>query len=167
MARSPLQWRQCSCHDKGQTLSSILKRTQFAHEVSVVAFSKLKAEAYVDADTTLSYDDWNEEQCKQSPTFFFWDLILRLQMWILTFVRAHREQTFSFTSTCWRNWSSCSSRWMQPTTPIGCRSKFAIRRTSHHLWKQHFKKVYGHLQELHKSFSPWESTKHTSKLIKP
>ena len=37
--------------------ASHLKRTQFAHEVSVVPFSKLKAEAYIDADTKSSYDD--------------------------------------------------------------------------------------------------------------
>ena len=44
--------------------------------------------------TDLSFKDWNEQSCEQHPTFFFWDLILRLQMWILMFVRAHREQNF-------------------------------------------------------------------------
>ena len=32
--------------------------------------------------------------CVQSPTFFFWDLILRFQAIIFVFVRAHRERNF-------------------------------------------------------------------------
>ena len=32
--------------------------------------------------------------CKKSPTFMYWDLILRYEILILIFVRAHREKNF-------------------------------------------------------------------------
>ena len=74
--------------------ASHLKRTRFAHEISVVAFTKLKTQAYIESNTTETFIEWNQTRCQQSQTFFFWDLILRIQMWILMFVRAHREQNF-------------------------------------------------------------------------
>ena len=73
---------------------SNLKRSRFAHEVSVLTFRKLKHEAYMESKTDKSYNDWNEDQCERHPTFFFWDLILRLQMLILMFVRSLRERNF-------------------------------------------------------------------------
>ena len=35
------------------------------------------------------------EMCKRSPTFLFWDTILRYETLILMFIRAHREKRFS------------------------------------------------------------------------
>ena len=49
-------------------------------------------DAYANSETDKSFVDWNEEQCSNSPTFFLWDLILRIQLWILTFVRSIRER---------------------------------------------------------------------------
>ena len=71
---------------------SHVKRACRIHEVSAVCFTKLKANAYANSKTDKSFVDWNEEQCSNSPTFFFWDLILRIQLWILTFVRSIRER---------------------------------------------------------------------------
>ena len=33
--------------------------------------------------------------CKESPTFMFWDFILRYETSILIFIRAHREKNFT------------------------------------------------------------------------
>jgi len=38
---------------------------------------------------------WRNEMLKKSPTFMYWDLIMRYETLILIFVRAHREKNFS------------------------------------------------------------------------
>ena len=65
------------------------------HEISVVVFSRLRNNAYVNSQSEESFEDWNVRRCSESPTFFFWDLILRFQKMILVFVRAHRERNFN------------------------------------------------------------------------
>lgn len=37
---------------------------------------------------------WESEMRKRSPTFLFWDTILRYETLILMFIRAHREKLF-------------------------------------------------------------------------
>ena len=82
---------------------SHLKRTQSAHEILVVAFSKLKSDAYAKSGQDLSVDEWSEEMSNQHPTFFYWDLIVKLQMTIFMFVRAHHERNFICILNVWNN----------------------------------------------------------------
>ncbi len=55
----------------------------------------LKKETFL--ETGKSYESmhtWEERMVEISPTFMFWNMIIRYQTLILLFVRAHREQNF-------------------------------------------------------------------------
>ena len=41
---------------------------------------------------------------KRSPTFMYWDFILRYETLILIFALAHREKNFACMWRSWRNW---------------------------------------------------------------
>ncbi len=56
---------------------------------------KLQREAFVQSESNLSEAAWRNDMLKKSPTFMFWDLVLRYETLILIFVRAHREKNFS------------------------------------------------------------------------
>jgi hypothetical protein len=43
----------------------------------------------------MSFATWEDAMRQRSPTFMFWELIIKYQMLILIFVRAHRERDFS------------------------------------------------------------------------
>jgi hypothetical protein len=58
----------------------------------------LKKEAYaqrVDSESQLSFHAWETKLGGRSPTFRFWDMMMRYETMILMFVRAHREKCFS------------------------------------------------------------------------
>ena len=46
-------------------------------------------------DSDTSFMEWKNLMQERSPTFFFWDMILRYEVLMLIFVRAHRERNFS------------------------------------------------------------------------
>lgn len=71
---------------------SHLARTRHAHQVTVITLQKLQQEANLQSKTTTSYLAWKDGMCDRSPTFMYWDLILRYEMLILTFIAAHREK---------------------------------------------------------------------------
>ena len=73
--------------------ASHLKRTRLAHEISLVAFSKFKSEAYDSTDKSLSEQDWEQEMNATSPTFFYWNMILSLQKKVFTMIRSFREHS--------------------------------------------------------------------------
>ena len=77
-----------------------LKRTRYAHEVSLLTFSKLKRKAFDDSNTDATFDEWSTEQCATSPTFFFWDLIMRMQTLIFLFIRSQRQRNFNLYRCC-------------------------------------------------------------------
>ena len=80
--------------------ASHLKRTRYMHEISAVVFSKLKNQAFVESGTDCDFEEWSAQQCTESPTFFFWDLILRIQKTIFMYVRAIRERNFNLYISC-------------------------------------------------------------------
>ena len=75
--------------------SSHLARTRHAHQVTVGALSKLQHLAFSLANTEDSFEEWKASMIEQSPTFQFWDTILRIELLVLIFVRAHRECNFN------------------------------------------------------------------------
>ena len=75
--------------------SSHLARTRHAHQVTVAALSKLQHLAFSHANTEDSFEEWKASMIEQSPTFQFWDTILRIELLVLIFVRAHRECNFN------------------------------------------------------------------------
>ena len=74
---------------------SHLTRTRHAHQVTLLTLQKLQREAFLKSESNLSETAWRNDMLKKSPTFMFWDLILRYETLILIFVRAHREKNFT------------------------------------------------------------------------
>ena len=74
---------------------SHLTRTRHAHQLTLLTLQKLQQEAFMQFENSASADDWRKDMLKRSPTFMFWDLIMRYETLILIFIRAHRERNFS------------------------------------------------------------------------
>jgi hypothetical protein len=75
-----------------------VKRTTAAHLVSFAAFHVLKEKAYqkyIAENDYLSKDDWEIMMSEKNPTFFFWNLILKVQGHIFAFVRSNRDKNLS------------------------------------------------------------------------
>ena len=77
---------------------SHVSRTCHAHQVNAVVLRKLQKEAFFTLQPEAqeeSEEVWLQEMVRKSPTFQYWDTILRLELLVLLFVRAHREADFS------------------------------------------------------------------------
>lgn len=56
----------------------------------------MKQEAFLASDSNgASFTDWENTMKQRSPTFLFWDLVMKYKTLILIFVRVHRERDFS------------------------------------------------------------------------
>ena len=64
------------------------------HTSYLFNLTKTSREAFLQFETNLSEEAWRADMVKGSPTFMFWDLILKYETLILTFVQAHREKNF-------------------------------------------------------------------------
>ena len=75
--------------------ASHITRTSYAHQVTALTLGKIQCDAF---ETTIKYENWESfEQwrlaiIRKCPTFQFWDLIRRIEVFTLIFVRAHREK---------------------------------------------------------------------------
>ena len=56
---------------------SHVKRTRLIHEMLLLVLSMLQKDAYVESGDDASYEQWSERQKEDSPTFFYWDMIMR------------------------------------------------------------------------------------------
>ena len=62
----------------------------------MLAPHSLKQEALLaSASDGASLAEWENTMSQRSPTFLFWDLVMKYDILILIFVRAHRERDFS------------------------------------------------------------------------
>ena len=74
--------------------ASHVKKTARAHQVTACALYALQQQAYCnykhtqDEDTVKPFQDWTADQEKQSPQFRFWQLVLRIELGMLTWDRA-------------------------------------------------------------------------------
>ena len=60
-----------------------------------MALHNLKTEAFEKRPAGIdSFDEWEQLMKKRSPTFLFWDIVMKYEMLILLLVRAHRERNF-------------------------------------------------------------------------
>lgn len=76
---------------------SHLTRTRHVHQVTALVLSKLQQDAFIstnDDHNEETFSTWKSNLLKCSPTFQFWDMILRLETLILIFIKAHREIDF-------------------------------------------------------------------------
>ena len=74
-----------------------LTRTRHAHQVTLLTLHKLRKEAFMLTDGSNDEESvkaWRNNMQKNSPTFMYWDLIMKYETLILIFVRAHRETNF-------------------------------------------------------------------------
>ena len=72
-----------------------LTRTRHAHQVTLLTLHILQREAFLSchgSEHEETAEAWRLQMIAKSPTFMFWDLILRYETLILIFVRAHREK---------------------------------------------------------------------------
>ena len=58
---------------------SHLTRTRHAHQLTLLTLHKLQQEAFAKFEGNSSADDWRKEMVKRSPTFMFWDLVMRYE----------------------------------------------------------------------------------------
>ena len=59
---------------------------------------KLQRDAYEAASNDEqweSFEQWRKAMIERSPTFMYWDMIRRLEILVLIFVRSHREKNFN------------------------------------------------------------------------
>lgn len=56
---------------------------------------KMKQEAHLASKSRVPFSTWDAELKERSPTYFFWDMIMRFETLILIFVRSHREKDFA------------------------------------------------------------------------
>jgi len=77
--------------------SSHVKRTRYAHEVSLAALYILRNDAYrADVkDAQLSLESWVSSQCTDSAQFLYWQTAMQLEALLLSFVRSIRECNFT------------------------------------------------------------------------
>ena len=75
-----------------------LTRIRHTYQLGVLALSKPQHEVFLQSEGTSDDDTkeaWRQAVIIISPTFQFWDMILRMETLSLIFVRAHRETNFS------------------------------------------------------------------------
>ena len=89
-----------------------LTRTRHAHQITLLALKKLQHEAFLSLSTIESKQVWVETMCKQSPTFMYWDFILRQETLIILFLRAHREKRFALYVKVLQKLTPCFSPWI-------------------------------------------------------
>ena len=75
---------------------SHVKRTRYAHEVSLASLFILRDEAFnADSNGTESLEAWVSRRCKESVQFLYWQTTMELESLLLTFVRSIRESNFT------------------------------------------------------------------------
>ena len=72
-----------------------LTQTRHAHQITLLTLHKLQKKASLQLGSSESEIKWRNNMCQKSPTFMFWDFIVRYESLILIFVRANREKNFS------------------------------------------------------------------------
>ena len=74
-----------------------LTKTRRAHQITVVALHKLQHVAYAqlgDQHDEEEFQKWHDGMITTSPTYKFWYMIMQMELAVLAFVKAHRENNF-------------------------------------------------------------------------
>ena len=79
-------------------LGKHITRSRHAHQVTAAALHILLSSAYNDyearTENPLDFDNWFTLQCNECPQFYYWSLVLELELLMLQFVRSIREGNF-------------------------------------------------------------------------
>ena len=73
--------------------ASHLKRMMYAHDVTLATLATLLHDAFTNSDYTVK-DKWIKYMLQKSPTFYFWHLVMKYEIVVFIFVRAHRKRNF-------------------------------------------------------------------------
>ena len=80
--------------------ASHVKKTRLAHQVTACSLYQLCKTAYgkylQEAEDTdvESFEQWISRRESETPQFHFWNLVLRLELLVLLFIRSYRESNF-------------------------------------------------------------------------
>ena len=75
---------------------SYLAKTRLVYQITLAALYKLLCDAFEQLDGEANtFNTWQTEMAKSSPAIKFWYMIMELELAILAFVRAHRENNFA------------------------------------------------------------------------
>lgn len=82
-------------------------RSRYVHQVTAASLYILKTLAYKsyveslpDQDETLDFNAWCTTKIEQSPQFQYWDLVLKLELLGMQFVRSQRQANFQLYVEC-------------------------------------------------------------------
>ena len=68
-------------------LASSVTRTRQAHQITAAALYHLLTSAYDEYDNhEISFEDWCEQQRKEHPQFYYWHMILQIELTIFAFI---------------------------------------------------------------------------------
>ncbi|KAK3879722.1 hypothetical protein Pcinc_015711 [Petrolisthes cinctipes] len=74
-----------------------LTRTRHDHQTTLLTLHNLQKEAFLLSEGSkdfVFFNAWKNDMQKKSPTFMYWDLVMKYKTLILIFIRAHREKNF-------------------------------------------------------------------------
>ena len=77
-----------------------ITRTRYAHQITSCALHGTKMQAYekylhqTERTSQMSLQDWTDEQAKDHPQFFFWNMTLMFELLLLDYVRSLRAGDF-------------------------------------------------------------------------
>ena len=121
-----------------------LTRTRHGHQVCTLALSKLQCDAFLSSEALHdeeNFEAWRQKMVEESPTFQFWDTVLRMEIMGLIFVRAHHEANFPLYVESLRSWFHCSLHWIITTMLVGYLYTYVIWKVFHHPFLKSFRYV--------------------------
>lgn len=80
--------------------ASHVKKTCLAHQVTACSLYQLRKAAYMayiqeaEEESELSCESWIRKRESECPQFYFWNLVLQLELLVFTFIRSYRESNF-------------------------------------------------------------------------
>ena len=72
-------------------------RAKYAHQVTASALYKLQNQAYMEREESaanMNFSEWGLKMERESPTFQFWSIILKMELVLFAFLRSVRSGNF-------------------------------------------------------------------------
>jgi len=117
-----LQWKKCSFLLMWVHVQSIVSPLIEPHRDMTGMVLWLQKKAFSQSEGYPSEIARRNEISQKSPTFMFWDLILRYEILILIFIRAHKSKNFSLYVEVLEELTTFFLPWIILITQDGCLS---------------------------------------------
>ena len=69
-------------------------RAKYAHQVTASALYKLQNQAHMESAANMNFSEWCLKMERESPTFQFWSIILKMELVLFAFLRSVRSGNF-------------------------------------------------------------------------